>query len=236
MATMIAHDLRNPLSSVKVALQVLSRQTAKGGELDELHAIAREQVAYMEAILADMLTYARPQAPVLEWLSADRLLQTTIGLAQRRLDEKGVVVETLLQKGLPTFPGDPTQLRQVFSNLILNATQATEGLPPGERRVSVRTGMELAEGGTRIRVDVCDNGCGIDAADRTRLFEPFYTTRAKGTGLGLAIVRKILDQHQGSIRLGPNEGGGTCATVLLPTVQDPGSTVAAPETVAQAAR
>ena len=235
MATMIAHDLRNPLSSVKVALQVLSRQTAKGGELDELHAIAREQVAYMEAILADMLTYARPQAPVLEWLSADRLLQTTIGLAQRRLEEQGVVVETLLQKGLPTFPGDPTQLRQVFSNLILNATQATEGLPPGERRVSVRTGMELAEAGTRIRVDVCDNGCGIDAADRARLFEPFYTTRAKGTGLGLAIVRRILDQHQGSIRLGPNEGGGTCATVLLPTVQDAGSTVAAPQMVGQTA-
>jgi len=222
MATMIAHDLRNPLSSVKIALQVLSKQTAPSGEADELRDIAREQVAYMEAILSDMLTFARPQAPTLEWLSADRLLRPVVTLAERRLAGQGVVLETRYGEGLPTFPGDPTQLRQVFSNLISNGAQATEAMPPGERRILIRTDMEMAEDGTRVRIDVCDNGPGVAEADVPRLFEPFYTTRAKGTGLGLAIVRKILDQHGGIIHLGPSAGGGTCASVLLPTV--PGAT------------
>ncbi len=234
MATMIAHDLRNPLSSVKIALQVLSKQTAPSGEATELRAIAREQVAYMEAILSDMLTYARPQAPALEWLSADRLLQTAVGLAEHRLAGQGVALETRYHERLPTFPGDPTQLRQVFFNLINNAAQATDDLPAGERRVSISTGVELGEDGTRIRIDICDNGRGIAAEDATRLFEPFFTTRAKGTGLGLAIVRKILDQHGGSIQLSPSRPRGTCARVLLPTVPRLPDAAVRPETVAGA--
>lgn len=122
MATMIAHDLRNPLSSVKIALQVLRKQDAPDGESRELRVIAREQVACMEEILSDMLTYARPRTPNLEWLHVDRL------------------------------------------------------------------------------------------------FEPFFTTRAKGTGLGLAIVRRILDAHDADIGLDPHRPRGTCCRVLLPTV------------------
>lgn len=234
MATMIAHDLRNPLSSVKIALQILSKQEAPDGESQELRAIAREQVAYMEAILSDMLAYARPQTPALEWLSADRMLQTAVGLTRRRLDEQGVTLDTHYQSGLPTFPGDPNQLRQVFSNLIINAVQATEVLPEGERRVTIRTSFELALEGTRVRVEICDNGRGFNQEDAARLFEPFYTTRAKGTGLGLAIVRKILDQHQGSICLHPNPPQGSCATVLLPTVPKRSEISATHESVAQA--
>jgi PAS domain S-box-containing protein len=220
MATMIAHDLRNPLSSVKIALQILSKQEAPSGESQELRAIAREQVAYMEAILSDMLAFASPQAPSLEWLSADKLLQTVVGLTQRRLDDRRVTLDTRYQSGLPTFPGDPNQLRQVFSNLMINAIQATEDLADCEGRVLIRTGLELGSEGTRIRIDICDNGRGIQEANAARLFEPFFTTRAKGTGLGLAIVRKILDQHHGSIRLHPNTSRGTCAMVSLPTVPE----------------
>jgi len=218
MATMIAHDLRNPLSSVKVTLQILSKPGTPEEEADELRTIAREQVSYMEAILADMLTYARPQAPALEWLDAERLLDTVLGLAQGRLDEQGVHAVTEYRSGLPTFPGDPNQLRQVFSNLIANAAQATEEQPAGQRQILVRTDMELAEEGTRIRVEICDNGCGIPEDAAERLFEPFFTTRAKGTGLGLAIVQKLLVAHGGGVELTPHKPRGTCCRVLLPTI------------------
>ena len=94
------------------------------------------------------------------------------------------------------------------------------GFMLGSDRTFGRKSWELGSQGTRIRVEICHNGRGIEEQDAARLFEPFFTTRAKGTGLGLAIVRKNLDQHQGSIRLHPNPPRGTCATVLLPAVPE----------------
>jgi len=218
MASMIAHDLRNPLSSIKVTLQVLSKQTATTDETAELKGIALEQVAYMEAILNDMLTYSRPQVPRLEWINPVKLLETAIGLARRKIEEQGVRLSTRYQPGLPTFPGDVTQLRQVFSNLLLNAVQAMEQTPPEQRELTVTAELQLTPEGTAIRFEICDHGCGIGEEVSEKLFEPFFTTRAKGTGLGLAIVRRILDEHGGQVRLIPREPAGTCAEVVLPTV------------------
>ena len=224
MANMIAHDLRNPLSSIKMSLQILNRtlKPQLDAESAELQGIALGQIAYMEDILADMLTYSRPTEASLEWLGIERLLETALGLARRRIQRSGLSVETQFQHGLPSFPGDANQLRQVFSNLITNAVQATDALPSTERRLIIRTGLDLSPGGTRIRVEICDNGCGVADQDPEQLFEPFYTTRAKGTGLGLAIVRRILDCHGASVTLRPNQPQGTCAEVLLPTVPSEG--------------
>jgi PAS domain S-box-containing protein len=229
MASMIAHDLRNPLSSVKVTLQVLGKRVADDEAAVELKRISLDQVAYMEAILNDMLTYARPQAPRMDWVSADRLVEAAVGLAQRKIEEQGVRIVTRLQPGLPTFPGDSRQLRQVFSNLIVNAVQAMEDTPPTERELELGADLDLDATGTMIRFRICDRGCGIDALGADKLFEPFFTTRAKGTGLGLAIVRRILDEHGGRISLLPGNPRGACAEVLLPTVprrQPPGTDVA----------
>ena len=81
--------------------------------------------------------------------------------------------------------------------------------------------LHLGSGGTGIHIEICDNGGGIAAEDKDKLFEPFFTTHAKGTGLGLAIVKRILDQHGASIQLQPNEPQGTCAVVVLPIGPQP---------------
>ncbi len=218
-ASMIAHDLRNPLSSIKMTLQMLGRKPAGewGGDEHELHQIALERVRYMEDILADLLTYSRPDALKPEWIAIDKLMETAISLAQKRIDEYGVEVVTHFRPGLPTLHGDSTKLRQVFSNLIINAAQATEGIARGQAQVSIHTRLELAPAGSRIQVDICDNGRGIDPGLQEQLFDPFFTTRASGTGLGLAIVKRILDQHGGDIVLRSGEMKGTCAVVTLPT-------------------
>lgn len=224
MASMIAHDLRNPLSSVKMTLQVLRKKLADEDqeigdeEAGELTRISLDQVAYMEAILNDMLTYSRPQQLRMEWLDAGKLLDTAVGLARRKIEEHRVRIETDYQPGLPTFPGDPNQLRQVFSNLIVNGVQAMEQTAPEQRVLRIAVAVDFAATGTAIRVDVCDRGGGLGAESHEKLFEPFYTTRAKGTGLGLAIVQQILERHCGSVILLPRDGGGTCARVDLPTV------------------
>lgn len=217
MASMIAHDLRNPLSSVKMTLQILGKQqnTGYNEKSEELRKISLEQIRYMEDILSDMLTYSRPDALKPEWLTIEKVMDLAVGLAQRKLDELGVELIIQHQPGLPTFHGDATKLRQVFSNLLINAAQAAENETTPE--VVVETMVELGPSGTGIRIDISDNGCGIDPADQEKLFEPFFTTRAQGTGLGLAIVKRMLDQHNASISIRRNHPSGTCVSVVLPT-------------------
>ncbi len=218
MASMIAHDLRNPLSSVKMTLQILGKQTTKEhrNEVDELRVISLEQIRYMEEILSDMLTFSRPDALKPEWMSIEREIDLAVNLSTRRIDESDILLETHYHPGLPTLYGDPTKLRQVFGNLISNAAQATEGVH--KPRVTIDVMVELGQNGTGIRTEICDNGYGIEPDQIERLFEPFFTTRAKGTGLGLAIVKRILDQHHATIELLPNKPQGTCVVVVLPVV------------------
>ena len=227
MATMVAHDLRNPLSSVKMGVQIMGRQ---GGEqARELSSIAIEQIRHMETILTDMLAYARPEAVRTKWISIEKILDLSIRSVQRHIDEAGARLITDYQPGLPTVPADPDKLRQVFSNLVVNAVQAAAGNAEGDRELSVSATVSLGEEGTGVRIEVCDNGDGIDEADAEKLFEPFFTTRAKGTGLGLPICRQIVGQHGGTVCLEPRATGGACAVVILPTTPSgKGASPAAP--------
>lgn len=216
MASMIAHDLRNPLSSVKMAVQILGKNAGANTEARELRQIALEQIRYMEEILSDMLSFSRPDALKPEWINIDKLLDTAIGISQKHIEQFGVSLSTHFQTGLPTLQGDANKLRQVFSNLIINAARAAKDTP--NPRVTINTMVQLGPSGTGIQVEICDNGCGIDPDTRDKVFEPFFTTSSKGTGLGLAIVKRILDQHRANVTLEPMAPRGTCATVVLPTV------------------
>ncbi len=227
-ASMIAHDLRNPLSSIKMALQMLGKQPRPEWteETRELQQIALEQVRYMEEVLTDLLTYSRPDALKPEWLSVDKLLDRAILLAQRGVDEYDVTVVTEYQPGLPTLHGDAHKLQQALSNLVMNAIQATEGINGATPQVTVRAAFQLAADGPFVEIDIRDNGSGIPVHALDQVFEPFFTTRARGTGLGLSIAKRIVDQHRGTIGLHPIPGGGTCARVSLPTGPVAGYSVA----------
>lgn len=216
MASMIAHDLRNPLSSVKMTLQILEKKVGIkiNAETQELCQISLEQIRYMEEILSDMLSYSRPDALNPEWITIDKVIEMAISISQRRQEEQDIALHTKYHSGLPTIYADATKLRQVFSNLISNAFQATQDSE--NARVDIEAMIELGINGTSIRIDICDNGCGISDEARNNIFEPFYTTRAKGTGLGLAIVKRILDQHKANISISENSPRGSCITVVLP--------------------
>jgi len=216
MASMIAHDLRNPLSSIKISLQILGKQNQKKEETDELRDIALTQVHYMEEILEDILQYSRPDALKPEWLDINKLLDMAVALAGKTINEHHAKVTTTYAAQLPTLHGDPIKLRQVFCNLIMNALQAMDNNDT-RPELCIKTSLELSDNEARVRVEICDSGPGINAKDADKLFEPFFTTRVKGTGLGLAIVKRLLDQHHGTIQLLPGEKGGTCAKVVLPT-------------------
>ncbi len=217
-ASMIAHDLRNPLSTIKMSLGILGKQTGRPptDSEHEINRIALDQVRYMEEVLSDLLTYSRPDALQPTWLSLGKLLDAAVLLAQREIEERKARVETRCEPGLPTLHGDANKLRQAFSNLIMNAVQATEGVAGRTPEVVVSARLRLGPQPAEICVEVLDNGCGIPPALRERVFEPFYTSRAKGTGLGLSIAKRIVDQHRGRLELRAAPHGGTCATVTLP--------------------
>lgn len=217
-AVMIAHDLRNPLSSIKMSLQIFNRRLAANlSETErELNQIALEQVRTMEHVLAELLLYARPDPLRPEWLAVDRLLEDAVLLAQRDLALAQVTVATRWPPGLPNIHGDDHQLRQAFSNLIANAAQATAANPGGARQVEIEASPWLGGDSPAIRVAITDNGPGIPPEALAQVLEPFYTTRAQGTGLGLPIAKRIIEQHHGRLELQAAEPRGARAVVILP--------------------
>lgn len=216
---MIAHDLRNPLSTIKMSLGILGERAGDAlSEGDrEINRIALDQVRYMEEVLSDLLLYARPDALQPAWLDLPKLLDAAVLLAEREIEEQRVRVECRYQSGLPTLHGDATKLRQAFTNLVLNAVQATEGVADRAAEVSVCARLSAERQPPEICVEIRDNGRGIPAELHDRVFEPFVTSRAKGTGLGLPIAKRIIDQHRGTIELRGVPQGGTCALVTLST-------------------
>ncbi len=219
MASMVAHDLRNPLSSVKMTLQILGKRTRDTGDAEarELKQIALDQVHYMEEILADMLAFASAESVKPKGVSINKLLGTAMSSNGGEIRKHGARVTTDYGTDLPDVYGDATKLRRVFSNLIVNALEATDGTG---RTPEIRIRTVVLDGngsGPRVRVEITDNGVGLDPDEAVRVFEPFYTTRSNGTGLGLAIVQRVLKQHHGTIELCPGEAGGTSAILTLPT-------------------
>ncbi|MCW8885918.1 MAG: PAS domain S-box protein, partial [Motiliproteus sp.] len=221
MANMVAHDLRNPLSSIKMAIQILNKESSKSpnsinapSNITELLIIAQDQIRYMEGILSDLMSYSRPGNLNSEWLRLDKLMETTIISHLKDIQCNKIEVEEHYQKGLPTLYGDPVKLRQVFSNLLINAIHAVKDSE--DPRITISIDLLMSDVGPKIKVTVIDDGIGIDPCQTNMVFEPFYTNKAKGTGLGLAIVKQQIEQHNGSIKLTPVAQGGTRATLILP--------------------
>ncbi|MDH3354437.1 MAG: PAS domain S-box protein [Chromatiales bacterium] len=218
MSSMIAHDLRNPLSSVKMTMQIINKLPAikENNDTAEMSGIALEQIKYMENILADLLTYAKPDTLKPEWLSIDKIINMSIILIQKSIDENDVNISTNFASGLPTIHADETRLRQAISNLIGNAIQAVKSQPEGKRNIAIDCHLLLESDGTKLHITICDNGEGFDEKQNETLFEPFHTTHSKGTGLGLPIVKRIIEQHNGTVSLSSTNHKGACASILLP--------------------
>ncbi len=213
MATMVAHDLRNALSSVKMNVKILHthHREAGGDQLDSCE-IALDQVRYMESILNDMLAYAHPDSLELDWLDLGDIIRTAVVSLHPDIAGKSVNVETGRDDKLPTLLGDRNKMLQVFQNVIDNAIQAA----PEGGRVSIEARPLLYDSQPAVEIRIADNGAGVPAAVADKIFEPFFTTRARGTGLGLAIVQRIVRQHGGEVSLASAPEGGAVATILLP--------------------
>lgn len=206
MATMVAHEVRNPLAGISGALHILGDRFPEGSEERMVVADMRERIWALNATLTDLLTYARPH-PLQR--AAQDLHEIAVAVATNlRADPRfaGIAIEV---SGAPvTCHVDLELLRGLLLNLALNAAQAM----PGKGRLAISVASEGDQGVLRV----IDNGPGIPEHIRERVFEPFFTTKSRGTGLGLSIVRRVVEQHGGQLSLRVPEGGGTEVRILLP--------------------
>lgn len=208
LAASIAHEVRNPLAGIQGALEVLRKGMAADPSRREVMDEVMAQVVRLETLVRDLLTFAQPRPLSRQTVNLNDLVDRVVRFLQESLDRSGIRVRRDSQTPLPGISADPQQLEQVFLNLIENAVQAMEA--GGTLSVDTR------ESGDSLQVAFTDTGKGIPAGDLQRIFHPFFTTKHRGSGLGLSIVQKIVEAHDGSVRVESEPGRGTRVTVLLP--------------------
>ena len=214
-AAAIAHDIRTPLTSISLNVQILRRRLELSPDDREHLDIALEEAERLDRSVAEILDFAKPIKLAAEAIDVDELLETAARGLSPVLSERGVRLEIApARAGVPAVLGDPQRLRQVLANLVGNAADASR--PGGE--VTLRA---AAAGDGHVAIEIEDRGRGIAAADLPRIFEPFFTTRPDGTGLGLAICHKVVRAHGGDIKVRSALGEGSTFTVVLPAHADP---------------
>jgi signal transduction histidine kinase len=214
LAAGLAHEIKNPMAGIKVAMSVLSEEAYISSEDKEVLQKVVAEITQLEGLMKSFLNFAKPQKPRMELVNVNQMLNTTLTfhLKHQAVGAAGSgMIEIVKEFGeLPSTQADPIQLQQVFLNLFLNALQA---MPRGGE-LGVRTCME--GDGKTIRIEVSDTGSGIREDLINKVFQPFFTTKPKGTGLGLAISRQMIEQHDGAIFVANRPGGGVLFTILLP--------------------
>jgi signal transduction histidine kinase len=214
LAAGLAHEIKNPMAGIKVAMSVLSEEAYISPEDKSVLQKVVAEITQLEGLMKSFLNFAKPQKPRLESVNVNQLLNTTLTFHLKHqvvgTGGSGKIRITKKFGELSPTQADPTQLQQVFLNLFLNALHA---MPRGGD-LDIRTCLE--EDGKTIRIEISDTGGGIREELINKVFQPFFTTKPKGTGLGLAISRQMIEQHDGAIGVANRPGGGAMFTILLP--------------------
>jgi signal transduction histidine kinase len=212
MAATIAHEIRNPLTSVKLNIQKIAEEEGFAETVKPHLDLSLEGIDQIERFIKELLNFTRVQELSLERWPIDQIVDESLKVVRDVLAQKKIVVEKACAEGLPAVLADADKLRQVFLNVLRNAHEA---LGPGGK-IGVSCDAVEEGGRTMVRVRITDNGPGIAEKDRPNIFEPFFTTKPSGFGLGLANARKIVEQHNGTIATGKKRGRGSAFVILIP--------------------
>ncbi len=216
LAAGVAHEIGNPLNSLHIHLQLMERKVRKLSaaedkrELQESIDIARAEISRLDSIVTQFLRAIRPSKPQLQPENVNALIEETVRFFQPEIKDRDLVVETELRSDLPPLQLDRDQMKQVFYNAIKNSFEAMK------HRGILRIGTDRDD--THVKISFRDTGGGISAENLSRVFEPYFTTKAAGSGLGLLIVRRIVREHGGELAIESSEGKGMTLTIRLPFI------------------
>lgn len=223
LAAGIAHEVKNPLVAVRTFAELLPERYADAEFRESFSRVVLNEVDRIDRLIAQLLNYARPTPPRLEWVDINAIAQAPLELLAYQATRQSVTITQRLASDLPEVMADAAQLRQVILNIALNAIQVMSN--GGVLRVSTRRQsphrqlpahayLFAAEG--MVEVEIANSGPPIPPEHTERVFEPFFSSRTGGTGLGLSICKRIVAEHHGDIRVITTEDGLTAFVVGLP--------------------
>jgi len=213
LAAGVAHEVRNPLSSLKGFAQFLRSKFNPGSEEERYSNIMIEEVERLDRVVQELLDFAKPVTAERKPSDINSIVEDALSLVGEDAAFRNVDIVRELGTGLPLAMVDGLQLRQALLNVLLNGIEAMRD----GGRLTVRTDVRHGEP-AQIALDVVDTGPGMDAEQMDKLFEPFYTTKPEGTGLGLTIVSRLIEQNGGRLGVESVLGEGTTFTINLPAV------------------
>ncbi|MBN1217766.1 MAG: response regulator [Anaerolineae bacterium] len=223
MSAVVAHEIRNPVASIAAGVEYLASKMDKNSPEAGGAAMIQDEIQRVNRILEDILFVARPFQLSLSQENLSDIIESVLQRCQPHIQGSLVTVSTSFEPQLPSFKVDRQRLEQVFTNLIINATQAmrSSGQNAETRHLSVQTSLKT--GAEEVVIIIADTGPGISAETRQKIFEPFFTTKARGTGLGLTVAHRVIEEHQGAIDIDSEEGRGTRFIITLPIRREEGT-------------
>jgi signal transduction histidine kinase len=205
----IAHEIRNPLFAVRNNIDYLERNYADSSDQQEVYQEIEDGLSRVSRIINSVLNFSRPHSLEFEQCSIQELVDRTMALLGKQLQNENVTVDIDIDPAMPRIEMDVHRMEQVLVNLITNAMKA---MSPGGGKVTVRAGV-INE---NLELSVIDTGAGMNESVMKHIFEPFFSRSSGGTGLGLTIVHRIIEQHNGNIKVESKEGVGSEFIVTLP--------------------
>ncbi len=209
LAAGIAHEIRNPLTSINILIHSLTENLPSGDTHREDLRVIEEEIHRINEIVDQFLRFARPAPPLLENTDVIPIFEETLQLLRPQMEKHRISVQKEF-RSLPAITIDKEQMKQVILNVLMNAIQA---MPEGGE---LGLTGKVSEDGQGIQLSVHDSGIGIPPEDLNKLFDPFFSKKEGGIGLGLSIAHRIIDQHHGKIEVESNPGKGTLFSLWLP--------------------
>ena len=211
LTTSLAHEIRNPLSSVKMNSQIILKNTDLGGNDKRRMEIVIQEISRLERILDEMLDFAKPVKLNLEPASVNSVMDACLEIMDARIREKGIAIKKLYSRRLPRILVDHEKIEQAIINVLLNAVEI---LPEGGT-IEIIT-KQLRSNGSAIHVQISDDGPGVSTEDLPYVFDPFFSNKKRGTGLGLSNVNRIIEAHGGTGSVSLRKPHGTTVSFTLP--------------------
>jgi signal transduction histidine kinase len=212
MTAGLAHEIKNPLASLKASSAIIADEIPETSPRRRMVVILQKEIDRLAALLERFLSFARPGRLTLAQVNLAHAVEQAVALVKPQADVRCVALQVDMHVPGLTIQGDPDKLTQILLNVLLNAVQFT----PTGGQVEVHGQERILPHGNFAVVSILDQGPGIQAADRERIFDPFFSTREQGTGLGLSIASRLTDEHHGYIEVKTRAGGGAEFLLFFP--------------------